>query len=568
MADLARLVAVGRGDLRADLLLVNARIVNVLNGEIEAGNIAVFGDRVAGVGPLYKKGKQIFDLGGAYVCPGFIDGHTHLESSMLHPAEYARAVVSRGTTGVVTDLHEIANVSGLDGIKYIMDWTRRLPLSFYFMVPSCVPATDLETSGAVLGVEEVKRAMKWKGAYGLGEMMNFPGIISGQEDALKKVQAAIDGRVDGHAPGLTGIALNAYIAAGIYSDHECTKPSEAAEKLARGMYLMIREGSSEKNLAALLPLVTDRTYPRCLFVVDDRSCSDLLRDGDVNAILRQAIARGMDPVRAIQLATINPARYLGLRSTGAIAPGYYADFAVLDDLEPMKPGLVFYRGKLVAREGQAVFATADLAAEAVADSFHVKPLTPRALNIPAEKRDRPVIEVVPGQIITRKIKARLKIEDGLVQPDTEQDTLKLAVVERHKATGNIGLGMVKGFGLKRGALASSVAHDSHNIVTVGACDTDMLLAIDEVVRLRGGLVVAGGGKVLASLPLPVAGLLSLEPLEAVAARLDKVEAAARELGCILPSPFSTLSFLALPVIPELRVTDKGLVDVTAFKILP
>ncbi len=567
MGDLARLIAVARGDLRADILLANARIVNVFNGEIEEGNVAIFGDRIAGVGAAYKKGKQIFDVDGAYVCPGFIDGHTHIESSMLHPVEYARAVVPRGTTGVVTDLHEIANVSGIAGMKYVMDWARRLPLSFHIMAPSCVPATDLETSGASLGVEDVRRIMKWKGVTGLGEMMNFPGIISAGAEPLEKVQASVAGPVDGHAPGVTGADLNAYVAAGISSDHESTSLAEAAEKLGRGMYVMIREGSSEKNLDALLPLVTDKTYPRCLFVVDDRSCGDLKRDGDIDAVLRQAIASGLDPVRAVQMSTINPARHLGLRNTGGIAPGYFADIAVINDLRQMKPGLVIYHGQLVARDGEMVAPLPVPGGEGVANTFNVRPLTHRSLDIPAEKSENPVIQVVPGQIVTSKVRARVRVEGNLVQADVERDILKLAVVERHKGTGNVGLGMVRGFGLKKGALASSIAHDSHNIVVVGAGDGDMLLAIGEVVRLRGGLVVAAGGEILASLPLPVAGLLSLEPLDKVVEQFEKVEERARELGCVLPSPFATLSFLTLPVIPELRVTDKGLVDVTEFRII-
>lgn len=566
MTDTGRLVAVARGDLRADVLLTNARVVNVLNGEIETGNIAIFGDRIAGVGP-YTRGKQIFDLNGGYVAPGFIDAHTHIESSMLHPAEYARAVVARGTTGVVTDLHEIANVSGAAGIKFVMEWARRLPLSFYLMVPSCVPATNLETSGANLNVEEIRKIVRWKSVIGLGEMMNYPGVVSGDAETLKKIEAAGDRPVDGHAPGLTGTALNAYIAAGIYSDHESTMLAEAAEKLAKGMYVMIREGSSEKNLAALLPLVTDKTWARCLFVVDDRSCSDLLRDGDIDAILREAIKAGLSPVRAIQMATINPARYLGLRTTGAIAPGYFADLVVLNDLEKVKAGMVFYRGKLVVQDGQSLFSPPPADREALTDTFHVKPVSLRSLQFLAERKERPVIEVVPGQIITRRIRPRVKLQGDLVISDVETDILKLAVVERHHATGNVGHGMVKGFGLKSGALASSVAHDSHNIVVVGASDADMVLAIQTVVKMKGGLAVTAGGKVLATLPLPVAGLLSLEPMEVVAKQFEEVEAKARELGCVLPAPFSTLSFLALPVIPELRVTDKGLVDVAAFKII-
>ncbi|MDZ4247227.1 MAG: amidohydrolase family protein, partial [Dehalococcoidia bacterium] len=354
MADLAKLIAVARGHLRADLLFTNARVVNVFNGEIENTNVAVFDGKIAGLGD-YKLGKQIYDLNGEYVIPGFIDGHTHLESSMLHIAEYARAVVPHGTTGVVTDLHEIANVTGLAGMKYMMEWGRRLPLSFYFMVPSCVPATDLETAGASLEVAEVKKALEWKGVLGLGEMMNFSGVISGFPDVLDKILTKKHNLIDGHAPGLRGKPLNSYIVPGIYSDHECATLAEAKEKLARGMHIMIREGSSEKNLETLLPLVNDRNYSRCFFVVDDRNCMDLHKDGDIDAIVRKAVTLGMEPVRAIQLATINPARYFGLEHVGAIAPGYFADMIVVNNLTELRVDMVFYRGKNVARDGKAVF---------------------------------------------------------------------------------------------------------------------------------------------------------------------------------------------------------------------
>ncbi len=566
MINLAKLIAVAQGNLRADVLLTNGRVVNVLNGEIEQANVAICDDKVAGVG-AYKQGKQIFDLNGEFVIPGLIDGHTHLESSMLRIAEYARAVVPHGTTGVVTDLHEIANVGGLDGMKYMVEWARRLPLSFYFMAPSCVPATNLETAGATLGFKEIKKALQWKGVLGLGEMMSYPGVLSADVETLKKIQAANGKTVDGHAPGLGGMALNAYIAAGIFSDHESTALAEASEKLARGMYVMIREGSSEKNMATLLPLVNEKNYNRCFFVVDDRSCSDLWREGDMDAILRKAIQSGLDPVRAIQMATINPATYFGMHAVGAVAPGYSADLLVVNDLSQLRMDLVFYRGNLVARDGKPLFTVPPTKKEAMRDSFHLKTLSLRSLALPADRRNYPIIEIVPGQIITRKLKARVKIDKNFIIADTEADILKAAVVERHKNTGNVGVAMVKGFGLKRGALASSIAHDSHNIVAVGTNDIDMLLAIEEIVRMHGGLVVAADGAVQAALPLPVAGLLSLEPLETVVKQFEEVEAKAKELGCTLQAPFAALSFLALPVIPELRLTDKGLVDVLAFKII-
>ncbi|MFQ5827103.1 MAG: adenine deaminase, partial [Dehalococcoidia bacterium] len=516
---------------------------------------------IAGIGD-YTEARETIDLGGRFLAPALIDGHTHLESSLLHPAQYARAVIPRGTTALVTDLHEIANVSGLAGIRYIRNWSRRLPLDFFLMAPSCVPATDLETSGATLRAQDIRTILRWSHVPGLGEMMNFPGVIYGDEEVLEKVSLARGRVVDGHAPALGGKELNAYVAAGIGSDHESIARLEGEEKLRRGMRLMIREGSSEKNLEALLPLVTDKTYGRCLFVVDDRSSADLLNDGDMDAILRRAIRLGLDPVRAIQLATINPAQYFRLEGLGAVVPGYAANLIVLDDLHDFRPDLVYYRGRLVARGGQALFKAPPIRGRGLGQTMHIKPFPIEALRIPAERRDDPVIEVVPGQIITRKRQPAARVAGGEVVADTERDILKLVVVERHRATGNIGRGLVTGFGLKDGALASSVAHDSHNIVAVGTGDRDLFAAIKEVERLQGGLVATRGEKVLAALPLPIAGLLSDAPLEEVASKLEGLEKAARRMGCTLPSPFATLSFLALPVIPELRLTDKGLVDVS------
>ena len=562
--ELKGLIAVARGAAPADLLFRNARIVNTLTGEIEPGNVAVWKEWIVGVGD-YSQARHSIDLKGKYLCPGLIDAHVHLESSYLHPAQYARAVVPRGTTALVTDLHEIANVAGLEGIRRFLAWTRRLPLDFFFMAPSCVPATDLETSGARLGPEEVRRVLGWKGVLGLGEMMNFPGVLAAQGDVLEKLASGRGKLFDGHAPGLRGRDLNAYIAAGPASDHETVDPEEGREKLRRGMHLMLREGSAEKNLEALLPLVTDGTYPHCSLVVDDRTCLDLLRDGDMDAVVRKAIALGLDPVRALQLATINPARYFRLERRGAIAPGYVANLIVVRDLKNFRAELVFHHGRLVARKGQALFSPR--AGQALGGTMNVKPFPPEALRLGASKASLPVIQVLPGQIITRRVDERPRTARHQVVSDTERDILKAVVVERHRATGNIGLGMVRGFGLKEGALASSIAHDSHNIVAVGVRDEDIYAAIQEIIRLGGGLVVARGGKAVASLPLPIAGLLSPRPLEEVVASLERLQALAREMGCPLPSPFSTMSFLALPVIPELRLTDRGLVDVNSFRLL-
>ena len=563
---LAKLISVARGDAPADLLLKNAKVINTFVGIIEEGNVAIYGDRIAGIGN-YIKAKDTIDLNGSYLAPGLIDGHTHIESSMLHPIQYAQAVIPRGTSSLVTDLHEITNVSGLKGIKFVMDWAQKLPLDMFFAVPSCVPATHMETSGAEIDAQDIKQILKMKNFIGLGELMNFPGVISGDKEVLKKIAAAQGKVISGHAPSVTNKQLNAYLAAGIYSDHESTTAEEGREKLRKGMYLMIREGSSEKNLSDLLPLVNTKTFKRCLLVVDDRSCSDLLHEGDIDAVVRKAIQSGLEPVKAIQLATINTAEYFRLYDRGGIAPGYIANLITITDLPKLEIDRVFYKGGLVARGGRCLGSLPKVSPKELTDTVRIKSFDMEALKLTPSGESFPVIEIVPGQIVTRKRIERVKIKDGAVMPDLQEDILKLVVVERHKASGNIGLGLVKGFGLKRGALASSIAHDSHNIVAVGTNDNDILTAIKEIERLQGGLVVCTDGKILAALPLPVAGLLSPEPLEAVVKKFEEVEQTANGLGNVPPAPFALLSFIALPVIPEIRLTDMGLVDVTKFELI-
>ncbi len=560
------LISVAEGDSPADLVLANARVVNTFNGEVESTSVAVYAGRVAGLGD-YRKARETIDLQGKYLAPGLINGHTHLESSMLDVGQYARAVVPHGTLAVVTDLHEIANVGGLEGIRYVLDSARRLPLELFLMAPSCVPATHLETSGAELGPADIKKILRYHNCIGLGEVMDYPGVLAGDTGLLEKIASARGKMVDGHAPGVQAKDLNAYIAAGISSDHESATLTEAAEKLRRGMHLMIREGSTEKNLEALLPLVTGKTWPRCFFVTDDRHAEDIFSDGDIDAVVRKAIRLGLEPVRAIQLASINTASYFRLHGLGAVVPGYFANLIVLDSLEDFHIDSVFYRGRLVAREGKPLFSLHQSGGDRLTHTVNIKPFSVGTLKLRAKAETWPVIEVVPGQIITRKKIMKPKIVDGFTVSDTVRDVLKAAVVERHKATGHIGLGLVTGFGLKRGAIASSISHDSHNIVAVGANDADVYAAIKEVERLQGGLVAVAGGKVLAALETPVAGLLATESLETVVAGVAKLERVARELGSALPSPFAVLSFLALPVIPELRLTDLGLVDVNEFKLI-
>ena len=565
--DLKGLIEVARGDAQADLVLTNARIVNTFTGEIEENSVAVHRGRVAGVGD-YTWARRILDLGGKFLAPGFIDGHFHLESTYLHVDQFARAVVPRGTLAAVTDLHEVTNVSGLDGMRYIMDCARKVPVDLFFMAPSCVPATHMETSGATLGPEDIKKALRWRGVLGLGELMNFPGVISGDNHVLEKVQAAHGRPKDGHAPRVRGKALNAYLAPIIGSDHESTEYEEGLEKLRRGMRLMIREGSSEKNLEELLPLVNQGNYHRCMLVVDDRNALDVLKDGDVDAVVRKAIRLGLDPIRAIQMASLNVAEYFRLEGLGGIAPGYHANMLVIRDLEALDIEQVYYRGRLVAEDGKALFDAALPPNDSMARTMRVKPFAVEGLALKSKATETyPVIEIVPGQIVTRRLDERPSRSNGSIVADPGRDLLKLVVMERHHATGNVGIGLVKGFGLQRGALATSVAHDSHNIVVVGVDDGDIFAAIKEVERNQGGLAVAADGMAQASLPLPIAGLLSPEPLETVAAKIEDLERLARELGCSVHSPFSVLSFLALPVIPELKLTDMGLVDVMAGKLL-
>ena len=565
MPALSEIVQVAKGEIAADLVLRNARIVNTLTGVIETADVSVHRGYVAGVG-CYCNGREVVDLEGAYLLPGLIDGHTHIESSMLHPSRYAEAVVSRGTLTVVTDLHEIANACGLDGIDFVTRWSHRIPLDMRFMAPSCVPATPLETSGAELGPREVRQMLSRPEFIGLGEMMNYPGVLAGLHDVMEKLESARGRPIDGHAPGLSVASLNAYLAAGIMSDHECTTREEAEEKLGKGMYLMVREGSSEKNLETLLPAVTDLTFQRCMFVVDDRTAADLAHEGDIDHVVRRAIALGMAPVRAIQLATINPAQYFRLFDRGSVSPGKLAHLVTVPDLKSFVVDRVYHRGTLVASGGAPLFSSESDAAE-LTDTVRIAPVTADSLRVAATDEGFPVIELVPGQIVTRKRVTRPRVEDGAFVSDVDRDILKLVVVERHRGTGNVGKGFVNGFGLRRGALATSVGHDSHNLICVGVTDDDIAGAIKALVQMQGGLVVFAESELLAALPLPIGGLLSAEPLDRVVRAQLEVEAAAKRLGVTTHSPFSQLSFLALPVIPELRVTDLGVVDVAEFRVI-
>jgi len=564
--ELEQLIKVARGEEKADLLLKNAQLVNVLSGEIHEADVALFGSWVVGLGAY--EAREVIDLEGDYLSPGLIDGHLHIESAMIRVPEFIRAVVPHGTTTVVIDPHEIANVMGLDGIRYMLESSKHNPLSVYVMVPSCVPSTEMETAGSHLTAYDIEPLLSDEWVLGVAEMMNYPGVLEREPDVLEKIRIGQSMRIDGHAPRLTGRDLNAYVATGISSDHECTTLEEAREKLRLGMHIMIREGSEAQNLEALLPLVRPENARQFIFVSDDLLPADLLDRGHVDHIIRKAVSLGLDPLLAIQLATINTARYFGLGDRGAVAPGYRADLVIFDNFQDLKIKKVFRGGQLVAQDGKLMPGLFTPREVPLRSSINVAPTYLEHFQIKAEGKRVRVIGLTPQQVETQALVEEVKIEDGQAVADVERDILKLAVIERHQASGNIGLGFVKGFGLQRGALASSVAHDSHNIIVVGTTDADMLKAAAEVAKMRGGLAVVADGKVLATLPLPIAGLMSDKSIEETRAKLDELEAAARGLGCQADNPFMAISFLALPVIPELKLTDKGLVDVTQFKIVP
>jgi adenine deaminase len=559
------LIAAARGEIEVDLLLVGGKVANLLSGEVHKADVAVHRGRITGFD--CSSARQVIDLGDTILTPGFIDGHVHIESAMVTVPEYARAVVPKGTTSVVIDPHEIANVWGEKGIRYMLDSSRNVPLNVFVMLPSCVPATNLETSGATLDADILSKLMVDRSVLGLAEVMNYPGVIFRDPEVLKKIRVAGTKCVDGHAPMLKDRDLAAYIAAGIKSDHESTSLEEAREKLRQGMYIMLREGSAAKNLRALLPLVTPKNIRQFLFVSDDRHPWDILKEGHIDFMVRTAIEDGLDPILALQIASLNAAQYFGLRDLGAIAPGYRADIAVLSDLETPRVIKVIKDGKLVAEEGNLIVQLGNVPAPKQ-KSMSIGKIDLQSFEIKAAPGTARVIGVIPGQITTECLLLRPKNVNGRIVSDTSQDILKMAVVERHNGTGNVGLGLVKGFSLVSGALATSVTHDSHNIAVVGVGDEEMLAAVLAVERMGGGLAVVANNRVLAELPLYVAGLLSEMHMQDVANSINNCIERAHEIGCDLIDPFMTLSFLCLPVIPELKLTDLGLVDVTQFQFVP
>jgi adenine deaminase len=565
--ELTRRLAVARQEEPADLVLSGGRVLSVFTGELLEVDVAISGEHVVGLGPGYE-GRERVDVSGRILLPGFIDGHMHLETTKLMVNEFARAALPWGTTTVVLDPHEIANVFGLDGVREMLRSAADIPLDVYVMVSSCVPASPFESNAATVDAGDIARFLAEEpNAIGLAEMMNFPAVVAGEDDVIAKLEAAGERHVDGHAPGLSGAGLNAYLAAGVRSDHECTTYEEALEKRRRGMWIMIREGSAARNLEALLPIVLEFGPGNCLLCTDDREPDHLLEEGHVNDVLRRAVELGCAPDVAVIMGTLNAARYHRLHEHGAIAPGYVADVVEVPDLVSFRPTRVWKRGRLVAEHGRAIGIAEGTAPDWMRDSIHIDPVTPEDFVVTADGPVR-VIGVEPDTIVTRALVDRPAGNGGIAAADPGRDLAKIAVVERHRGTGRIGLGFVRGFGLRRGALASSQAHDAHNVVIVGVDDGDMAAAANRLREIGGGQVAVADGRVLAEVACPIGGLLSDLPVEEVASGVRRLEAAAAELGIGLRSPFATMSFLALSVIPELKITDRGLVDVERFELVP
>lgn len=561
------LVSVARGMLPADLVLKNAKVFNGFTGEFVAQDVAIVKGWIAGVGNY--TGIEELDLAGKYITPGFIDGHVHIESSLVSPAEFARALVACGTTTVMADPHEIANVAGVDGIRYILAASEYLPLNVYIMLPSCVPTSQLENAGANLAATHLTEFIHHPRVLGLGEMMDYPGVLAQDPTVLEKIYLADGKIIDGHSPGLTDKDLTAYIAAGIRSDHECMKPAEALEKLAQGMFIMLREGSAAKNLLNLLPILNRYTARRCFFATDDRHPEDLITVGHINYMVKLASEAGTDLATVLQMATINTARYFHLDDVGAIAPGYHADILVFPDLSVWQPELVLKDGQLVAREGRTTVSVPKIDDIVVRDTVHLGRVEQGQLRIDAVSSRARVIGLVPHELITETLEMEMSVSDGELQIDAAEDLLKIAVFERHNRTGNVGVGILKGLGLRSGAIATTIAHDSHNLVVVGANDEDMIAAVQEINRVQGGITLVREGRVLGTLPLPLAGLMSDRNIYTVREELVTLQQLAHSLGvkeCY--DPFMTLAFLSLPVIPSLKLTDKGLVDVNQHRIVP
>lgn len=558
-------LAAARGDKPAELVLRNARLVNVISGEIYAADIVIHDRHIVALDAGYAAEREI-DLKGRYVAPGLIDAHVHIESSLVTPPEFARAVLPHGVTTVVTDPHEIANVLGLEGMRYMLERAKHGLMNMYVMVSSCVPATHMETSGARLEAEDLGELLHHPWVLGLAEVMNYPGVALGDEGMLDKIELFKHRVLDGHAPGMTGPMLNAYVTAGIQSEHECTEVAEALEKLRLGLTIFIREGTTTRNLLPLLPLITPENHGAICFCTDDRIPADLIDKGSIDDMIRMAIAHGIDPVMAIRMGSLNTARYFGLKKYGAVAPGKYADLIVFSDLGNFMPEQVYRGGRLVAEDGRMVVEQAETRPLDLRGTLNIK-LSTLDFSVPATGDRIHVIGHIKDQVVTEHLVESPTVVDGMAVSDVERDILKFAMVERHRASGNIGKGFIQGFGLKRGAIAGTVAHDHHNLAVIGVDDVSMKQAVYAILEMGGGLVVVDGSQVLASLPLPIAGLLSESPIEAVRARYDRLIEKAHQLGNEMSDPFMVMSFMGLEVIPKLKLTDMGLVDVEQFKLI-
>ena len=558
-------IKIANGEKKAPLVLKNANIINVFTNEIIPGDVALYNEKIVGIGEY--SGEKEIDLEGKYLSPSFIDGHVHIESSMVSPGQFSKAIVPRGVTTIIADPHEIANVAGLEGIKYILDSSENLPLDVYIMLPSCVPSTPFENSGAILNAEDLEKLIDHPRVLGLGEMMNYPGVVNGDKEVLKKLTMFKEHIIDGHGPLLKDKELNAYVGAGIVTEHECSTLEEMKDRLRLGMYIHIREGSAAKNLGELIQGVNKDNLRRCIFCTDDKHPSDLLADCSIDHNIRLAIKNGIYPIDCIKMASLNAAECYGLRWRGAIAPNYYADMVVIDNLEDFNILEVYKEGKLVAKDNKPLFNLEEIDSSSMMNSVNIEKITEKDLEIKLEGSKVNVIKLLPHSLITEKVIREVELEKGVFKP--QKDILKVAVVERHNKTGNIGLGLVEGFGLKNGAIASTVAHDSHNIIVIGDNDRDMVMAIYELEKVGGGITVVSNGEILDTLALEIAGLMSQKPLGEVNEKLNgMLDTSYEKLGINREhEPFMTLSFIALPVIPDIKLTDMGLFHVGEFRFI-